>query len=565
MRYGFVGLVLALGFMGFTAQAAKAGISDESDRTEILEAVAAEMLTHFDPVTAPLLSSDMLTGEAGGACDASEPTVYALLLAARDIYRNELEGPENDVDLLGVALEARAPGASDIVVLSDNGLSREQLRETMLDVGRRVQCGDQVFLHFGGQSFPGAELLKMVGRYLFEGDDSAVEDALGASRTFSGTEWNGREDVARVLAEPFLLVLNKDETGRMELVSGTDITTFVTMVRNRGADVVVTLDSPFAERAAIAAGQAAAGDSTQWSLQSLDTSVPPALGLLPQRGEYFAVYGSVGNFASVDKRFRMEDGTSTIYGAFSFELAKLLQDPAAVTARFVGERIAAIPTSSRAPGGVYKVEGSDPGMLLFARDNRMKQDGDAIRVLTPEPTRGPSAVQSSSIDVTGLIDWPSGPVAVLIDGTPAKLQSDGRFSGNVTLKTGVNTINIVALTKDDRLLQRELEVVFEGDVKALRGAGRNYAVIIANAAYDRATGFGPLITPHADADALEAILVNDYGFASEAVLPDGRTVNLSLRDATPATSPWPCTTWDWLRDRKIRCWSTMRVTASSSP
>lgn len=532
MRYGFAGLVVAAGLMALTGQAAKAGVVEETGHTEILEAVASDMLAHFDPETSPLLSSSMLPGDEAGVCDGDEPAVHALLLAGRDIYRNELDGPENDVHLLRAALEARAPAAVNIEVLSDDRLRREHLRDAMLDVVRQVQCGDQVYLHFGGQSFPGSELLKMIGRYLFDGDDSTVGDALQSRRSFSGAEWNGREEVARVLAEPFLLVLNKDDTRRMDLVSGTDITTFVTMVRNRGADVVVTLDSPFADRAAIAAGQAAAGDTTQWSLQSLDTSAPSALGLLPQHGDFFAIYGSVGNFASVDKRFPTEEGETTTYGAFTFEFARLLQDPAAVTARFLGERIAAIPEASRAPGGVYRVEGSDPAMQLFASDNRLKEDGDAIRVLTPQPTRGPSAVQSSSIDVTGLIDWPSAPVAVLIDGAPASLQSDGHFSGKANLRSGANTINIVALTRDDRLLQRELEVVFEGDVKALRGAGRNYAVIIANAGYETTTGFGPLVTPHADADALEAVLVEDYGYSTEVVMSDGRTVNLSLRDAT---------------------------------
>jgi hypothetical protein len=532
MRYGLAGSMLAFGLMALTGQPANAGVVQVSDQTEILEAVASEMLSSFNPETSPLLSASMLPADVGGVCERDEPAVHALLLAGRDIYRNELDGPENDVDLLRAALESRAPGAANISVLSGELLRREQLRDAMLDVVGQAQCGDQVFLHFGGQSFPGAEMLKMIGGYLFEGDDASVDDALQAGRNFSGTGWNGRDEVARVLAEPFLLVMNKDDAGRMELVSGTDITTFVTMVRNRGADVVITLDSPFADRASIAAGQAAAGDTTQWSLQSLDTFEPPALRLLPQHGEFFAIYGSVGNFASVDKRFRAEDGESTVFGAFTFELAKLLQDPAAVTARFLGERIAAIPRSSRAADGVYKVEGSDPAMLLFASDTRLKRDGDAIRVLSPEPTRGPSAVQSSSIDVTGLVDWTSPPIAVLIDGAPAELQSDGRFRGTVNLRTGANTVNIVALTRDDRLLQRELEIVFDGDVRALRGGGRNYAVIIANATYESSTGFGPLITPHTDADALEAVLVEDYGFATEAVLPDGRTANLSLRDAT---------------------------------
>src|SRR5690606_16817796 len=132
---------------------------------------------------------------------------------------------------------------------------------------------------------------------------------------------------------------------------------------------------------------------SRWSLQSLDVSAPVPLALLPRHGDFLAIYGSVGNFASIDKHFESEDGTSRVFGAFSFEFAKLLQDSAAVTARALGERIAAIPASDRARDGTYMVEGSNPAMVLFDRDRRLEADGEAIRVLSPEPTRGPSSVQ----------------------------------------------------------------------------------------------------------------------------------------------------------------------------
>ena len=57
-------------------------------------------------------------------------------------------------------------------------------------------------------------------------------------------------------------------------------------------------------------------------------------------------------------------------------------------------------------------------------------------------------------------------------------------------------------------------------------------MVVANQTYGGKTGYAPLSTPFADADAIENVLVSRYGFVTEAVLAGGQRLGLSLRDAT---------------------------------
>jgi hypothetical protein len=209
-----------------------------------------------------------------------------------------------------------------------------------------------------------------------------------------------------------------------------------------------------------------------------------------------------------------------------------LQESEVATARDLGDAITDLPEEDRAEDAVFRVEGSNPNMPLFAGSAQLTAAADAIHITSPEPMRGPTSVKSASIEVTGVVNWTSPPTAVLVNGQPATLDKSGRFTQKVALATGANTIRVIALMQDSRLLQKSFDVVFAGDVDALKGAGKRYAVIIGNSGYAASTGFDPLTTPIADADALTELLKNKYGFLTDVTLPDGSTARLSLRDAS---------------------------------
>ena len=417
----------------------------------------------------------------------------------------------------------------------------------------KVSCGDRVFVHFSGYSISGELLLQIEQRIVSSrasddkledltsaiedgtddgGDLPAVVDALGAVTDADNVDATLLGQLQAIEQVPLLLNLNKNAEGKMELFSSYDLNTFVTLARNRGADVVVSLNSPFADRAGIGRAQEIAGDSDLWNAQSDGGGEGTDVQLTPQHGDFLALYSTVGNQAAFDQDFDNADGSKTVYGAFTFEYARALQTIDITSARELGDAVTTIPDEGRPEDAVYRVEGSNPNMALFAGSARLEAEVDAIRILSPEQTRGPATVPSSSLDVSGIASWSTPISAVLVNGQPAALDATGHFAQRVALTSGANTIRVLALTQDNRILQKSIDVVFGGDVQALKGSGRRYAVVIGNSDYGSETGFATLSTPVADADAVADILTKNYGFVTEAKLPDGSIAKLSLRDAS---------------------------------
>ncbi len=156
---------------------------------------------------------------------------------------------------------------------------------------------------------------------------------------------------------------------------------------------------------------------------------------------------------------------------------------------------------------------------------------DPIKILSPKPTRGAMPIERAEVEIKGSIGWTAPVLGVMVDGADAALSADGTFSHVAALKPGMNNLNIVAVTADSRLHKKMLELLFEGDKKALEGEGKRLAVIIANQTYEQATGMPNLATPFADADALAAVLKDRYGFAME-LDTGGKVQSLILKDPT---------------------------------
>jgi hypothetical protein len=527
------------------------GPTTHPDSVQSVENAEAGYLHDYSGDLGPLIDADALPPAA--ACAPHASTVFGILIGAKDtIFRRELPGPTNDMDLLSAALTARAETAPQIHALSGTSASRDGLKAAMLDVLAKATCGDRIFLHFGGFSATGADLLEIEQQVVTKkltaqpdiedttigvvengvvGDLPLVSDAIDEVTAADGIDQNVLAEVTDVAGYPLLLGLNRAADGKMELFSNYDVNDFVTLVRNRGADIIVSIDSPFADAVGIGRSQEMAGDSDVWSQESDGEDESPIVELVPQHGDFLALYATVGNNASYDKQFDNPDGSSTVYGAFTFLYAQALQTDTVATARDLGDAVTDTPEEDRGRA-VFRVEGSNPNMPLFTAGAQLEAATDAIHITSPETTRGPSSVQSASIDVMGIVNWTSPVTAVLVNGQPAELAANGTFKQKVALVTGANTIHVLALTQDSRLLQKSIDVVFGGDVQSLKGAGKRYAVIIGNAGYGPDTGFAQLATPIADADALTDVLTRRYGFATSATLPNGKTADFSLRDAS---------------------------------
>ncbi|MEO6012344.1 MAG: caspase family protein [Devosia sp.] len=553
MRQLWIGLLSAAALLaGVVGANAGAAVVTHPESVLSVQNAYTGYLQDYTGDLTPLI--DIAALPPGGPCVAHPPALYSILVGASEtIFRTQLPGPINDIDLLDAALRSRAEGDVAVHQLWADTATRADLAAAMADVLQATSCGDRVFFHFGGFSAPGALLLEIEQRAITAGvgDDgyapivNAVinagtpgdlpEVALAIYDIDTADEIDPAivDEVTAVSRFGLLFNLNRNaEDGRMELFSSDDLNSFVTLLRNRGADVVVSLDAPYADALALGHAQELAGDSTLWISESdLDADLT-GIRLLPQRGDFLALYATVGNGASFDETFENDDGTSIIYGSFTFQLAQALQDPEVQTARALGESLTAIPDDQRTGDAVFRVESSNPNMTLFEGGALLEAAAEAIHITSPEPTRGPNSVKSAAIEIAGIVNWTAPVRAVLVNEQSAALEPDGGFKQTITLKNGANTVRITALMQDGRILQKNFDVVFAGDVDALKGAGTRYAVIIANSDYGPQTGFAHLATPVADADALAEMLTTKYGFVTEAKLPDGSTANLSLRNAT---------------------------------
>ena len=115
----------------------------------------------------------------------------------------------SNLNLLKAALSER--GVSEVVV--DDHPSRESVLDNLREVVAKSECGDAVFLYYGGHGFgPGTE----VSQHSFtlpEGYDSGL--------------WLGGEAIS----------------GRSSAIRGAELAEFVTAIRNRGANIFLFLDT----------------------------------------------------------------------------------------------------------------------------------------------------------------------------------------------------------------------------------------------------------------------------------------------------------------------------------
>ena len=430
----------------------------------------------------PLVRYDTLDSPAPDCGRDRTPRFHAILVGASTAGElfGTLTGPDNDVELLATSLKSRGVPAADIDILVRADASRARLATAFTETIAEVGCGDRVLFHFGGNAGRPLDMLRAIipDSLRAEADQIPITDFWNAD--FFNQDHEPTQAIRWAERAGLFLALNQQADGVYELLSVIDLSDFTSVLRNRNADVVVTLDTSYASLADIAGRQEKAGDSAVWSVETSgkpDSAQPyvfaPPVRLLPNRGAFAAFYSSVGDSHSVELGFPNADGTKQL-----------------------------TPT-------------------------------DPIVITSPAPKRGAAVIDAAEIVIKGVVNWSAPAKAVLIGGRVSALAQDGSFSQKVTLKAGLNTIEVVALTADGRTHETRLELVFEGDMAKLEGEGRRYAVIIANETYDRArTGFGALSTPFEDADAVAAILTARYGFQTEASLPDGKTIPLVLKDAT---------------------------------
>jgi hypothetical protein len=118
--------------------------------------------------------------------------------------------------------------------------------------------------------------------------------------------------------------------------------------------------------------------------------------------------------------------------------------------------------------------------------------------------------------------------AVVVYGSQARLLPGGRFEADVQLKPGAHTLYAVAVFSDHSTATDTIEV--NGGPLAEAPAaesGRNYALVIGNAAY---LHIRKLRTPIADAEAVAKVLRTRFGFETSLALDGDRSLSLVLKE-----------------------------------
>ena len=524
---------------------ASAGLAVSADASNPLKAAAAftdYILEHAPGMMQPIVDYSALAGLPVKCDRLVKPRVHAILIGATDAGGpfSRLDGPDNDVALMASSLSARGVVAGDIIVLARQEANRQRVGEAIVKTLGGVNCGDHVLFYFSGNAARAADLLdfalpKQLREHYKNVSISDIWDAdlyAPGDRPTAAIRWVRRAGL--------FLALDQQQQDVLDVLSAPDISDFVTNLRNRQVDVTVALDTSYASDADLAGRQSKVGDSTIWSIetsglgeaeettQEFIAQTP----LLPNHGGFAAFYSSVGDLHARELGFDDPDGGRTIYGAFSFRLANVIQNRDSVTVRALAESLKTLPKVEGFQEQRYRIEANDPEMAMFT-DLTALPPTDPIVITRPAPKRGAVAIERPEVDIEGVVNWSSPAKVVLVDGKVAALAPDNSFSYRAALKPGLNTLDVVALTADGRTHEKRLEFVFEGDKQALEGEGVRYALIIANQNYERGrSGFDALATPFADAEAVAAVLTAKYGFLTEAKLPDGSTVPLLLKDAT---------------------------------
>ena len=242
------------------------------------------------------------------------------------------------------------------------------------------------------------------------------------------------------------LALDQQEDGVLDVLSAPDISDFVTNLRNRQVDVTVALDTSYASDADLAGSQAKVGDSAIWSMETGGEGetdpVPQYVALtplLPNHGGFAAFYASVGDSHARELGFDDPNGNRTVYGAFSFRLANVIQNRDSVTVRALAESLKTLPVAEGFGEQRYRIEATDPELAMFTDLSRAEPQTEPIVITNPAPKRGAAVMERPEVDIEGAVNWSAPTKAVLVDGKIAELRPDKTFRYRQR-KTGINSL-----------------------------------------------------------------------------------------------------------------------------
>jgi hypothetical protein len=501
------------------------------DQLEDLTRTRFASLTAHLPITSP---------PTAAPCDRSTPgQTHVILLGAEDfgpLNDVVLQGTRASIDLIGQSLVTRGVKAENITPLTGPYANRATLTLAVDTLLAKLTCTDTALLYITGVSANTQSISMVMTDGIYEDDwISGLSDRFPIMRAITD-------------ASPFM-VLNPSNAAQEELISAAAVSEIVTLLRNRAGHVAVVIDTTYAAAFDLSARQMAADARLMWKENlSVDPSyaeAPTATPLSPQAGEFSVLYGAQRTSMAAEMTLPLDDPDATVYSLFAFKLAAALGTDPTLTLPSLGRTLSGLSLDGAyAEYQNHQLETTDAGLSLLAElttppptapePEVLPGPADVVLISSPEPTRSAVPLDIPRVTVKGQVEWPEDTLIVLVNRQQALSRPSGEFEQEIELTEGLNQIEIVALTRDNRQHRKVIEVSYAGDTQALLGQGRSYALLIANQTYPAASGMPPLATPFADVDAIAGVLTTKYGFQTTATLPDGTPLPLILKDATRA-------------------------------
>ena len=432
----------------------------------------------------------------------------------------DLRGPVNDVELLRKALEIR--GVEDKDIRMAVNITREQLISEMRALVSETNCGDSVLFHYSGHSNRG-------------------DARKSAARALKG--WN-----------VWLMPSDSTPEGKGALYAA-ELSQFVTALRNRGANVLMIIDTNFAAGLDLVDLQELATPQRRWTgrISAADDAVS---GGAPDLGAITAVHDGAGDFAvlysgdiqhfAFERKINIAEGESRVLGVFTYAVARALQtneDPTvrelllAVDQEYLAvdqEYLAELATTERpADEGrpIPVLDASAPDMRFFSGEHSIDEGKLDIEIYRPELTRGVRVVKSAEFEIVGRLSNPRKYANLTINLQPVEVDANGRFSAKMRLPPGRNELQFAAIDFDYVFHTSTIELELTDDLEQLASQGEKYALIMGNQDYVNES-FKDLDTPHRDADAIGKVLRDRFGFKTSIQSPTGSVIDLTLLDAT---------------------------------
>lgn len=431
--------------------------------------------------------------------------VRALLVGKAKVLTFDLNGPQNDVQLIRTTLEQRGVDPRDIVLLEDDEAQRGDVVSAMQKTVEQTQCSDFVLFYYSGG---GAGVTNLPG----------LRSVL-------------------LLGHAGLVRPNNDA-----VLWGHEISEFITAINNRKASVVVFLDMNEASGLDVGIHQQLAGSKPDenWTGETvefqkllrtagIDVSVTP---LTEGNGDY-AIFYAAKPGETVPEGLPFQDDTSDgpkNYGIFTYAFATALQSLERPTIRQLTRALAASFAKLSVGHAMTPVfETSDPDMEFLGTG----RPGDlGVEIMEPKALRGAMVIESEEevFTLIGRLTNPKEARVLTVNNEQVDFDESGRFEAVITLVAGENRITIGTTNARDRYQKKTISFTYKGNLKRFIAQGTRYALVIGNEDYIDDDVFPDLSTPHEDAEAVANLLSEKFGFRTEIEV-SGKRHPLVLKDA----------------------------------